>query len=75
MQSIKRRIARLEVVSREAKGKPLRLFVHVINRHVSGFLAHLPEGPSVTRQDGETVEELEARAAALHPGIMIWRSI
>ena len=72
--SFERRIARLEAVLHERDSEPLRIFATVIGRPLQGFVAHHPPGPAIARQDGETVEALEARCAAEAPGVQIWRS-
>ena len=66
-------------------GRPLQGFVAhhppgpaikrgwVLSAH-PGFVAHHPPGPAIARQDGESVEALEARCAAEAPGVQIWRS-
>jgi len=69
--SIERRLQRLEVAAHASE--PPRLFVRVIGREVTGFAA-MAAAAVVQRLEGETVEELELRCAALQPGVVVWRT-
>ena len=70
--ALKARLERLE--ARLLDPEPLRLFVVTINCEPQGFAAHLPDGPTVARQPGESLEALEERCAALAPKVTIWCS-
>lgn len=70
VNALKVRLKRLE--ARLLDPEPLRLFVVVIGHEPQGFAAHLPDGPTVARQPGETLEALEERCAALAPKVTIW---
>lgn len=55
---------------------PKPLFVHIIGRVApKGFTAFDDDAIIVHRMEGETVEELELRCAAEHPGVQIWRAV
>lgn len=74
MSTIARRISRLE--ARLLETEPPRLFVLTIGREPQGFTACAPVlCTTVDRLTGETLEELENRCTALHPGVIVWRAI
>lgn len=74
-KSLQNRIKRLEVTkAAQSVSDWGPLFLMVVGREPAGFEV-LWGDVTVTRKPGETVEELQARCQALHPGQRIWASV
>ena len=66
------RVTRLERLERLATPSLPRLFIGQYGLDPLGFTG---DGAEVPRQSGESVAELQARCAVLHPGIVVWRAM